>query len=188
MRTSGVASSGSLWMALAILFLLFALQAPAKEVLLTTQQPFCIDNNTSLIIEDASSTQGAIWLKLYDRKETIDSDMIRLGEHLNYGGENITLNKIYSGGDSDLIALNIEDKRISSETYGNASLKNMTNRANSTEAPSAYSLLVHNINTTNNINIIIFNSSDKQPIDRNASQRSQAAPGESQSQRYPPFS
>ena len=189
MRSSGVAGHGSLWIALAILFSLFSLQAASKEVLLTTQQPFSIDNNTSLIIEDTSSPQGAIWLKLYTRNETIDSAMIRQGEYLKYCGKNITLNKIYSGGDSDLVALNIEDERIPySRTHGNVSLKNMTNSTNSTEAPSTYSHLVRNINTTNNMNNFIFNSSDMQPIGGNASQRSSAAPGESQSQIYPPSS
>ena len=80
------------------------------EVLLTTQQPFILDGNTTLVIEDASSPQGVIWLKLYGRNETIDSAVIRLGENLRYAGKNITLFKIYSGGDSDLVALKIENE------------------------------------------------------------------------------
>lgn len=164
MESSGVAGHGSLWIALAILFFLFSLQASAREVLLGTQQPFGIDNNTSLIIEDTSSPQGAIWLEIYTGNETIDSAMIRLGEHLKCGGKNITFNKIYSGGDSDLVALNIEDEKILPfGANGNVSFKNMTNSTNSTEAPFAYSPLVLNINTPNNINSTIFNGSYKQP-------------------------
>jgi len=122
MKYSGVADYGSLWMAFAILFFLLVLRASAMEVLLTTQQPFVLDKNTTLVIEDVSPPQGVIWLKLYARNETVGSAVISQGEHLRYAGKNITLFKIYSGGDSDLVELKIENEMTnSSKARGNAS-------------------------------------------------------------------
>ena len=132
MRYPVVAEHRSLWIALAILFFLLVSRASAMEVLLTTQQPFILDGNTTLVIEDSSSTQGVIWLKLYSRNETTDSAVMSLGEHLRYAGKNITLLRIYSGGDSDLVTLKIENVlKNSSKAYGNASQRSMAAPAES---------------------------------------------------------
>jgi len=132
MRYPGVAEHGSLWMALAILFFLLVLRASAMEVLLTTQQPFFLDRNTTLVIEDSNSPQGVIWLELYGRNGTIVEAVIRLGEHLRYAEKNITLLKIYSGGDSDLVVLKIEN-----------AMKNASNASNNTIFNRSYKQAIY---------------------------------------------
>ncbi len=188
MRSSGVAGLGSLWMALAILFFSLILRASALDVLLTTQQSFNLDGNTTLVIEDANSQQGVIWIKLYSRKETVDSAVIRLGGHLRYAGRNITFRRIYSGGDSDLVSLRIE--REKALTYiANASIANTINVTDPNGITSDLSLMVHCINATanNTTSIVsILAPSNRQFIGQNASQRPMAALLGSQSQRYPP--
>ncbi|MFB3765255.1 MAG: hypothetical protein ACE14P_08400 [Methanotrichaceae archaeon] len=150
-------------MALAILLILIILRASAEEVLLETQQAFDLDNNTTLVIEDTNSLQAVIWLKLYSRNETVNSTVIRQGGHLSYAGKNITLYKIYSGSNIDLVVLKIENEITnSSRAFDNALTANRT--------PSS-----------------IIKRSDEQIIGRSASQISTAAPEESRSQRHPPF-
>ncbi len=173
MNNPGSAGPVCLLIALAILFLLPAPRAYAGDVLLTTQQAFGLDRNTTLVIEDTDSPQGVIWLKLYSRNETVDSAVIGLGEHLSYAGKNITLYKIYSGSDIDLVALEIENETTrSSKGYDKASTTNMTHNIDSIANPLAHTLLVHASDSstiTNTTNNILFNRSDKQIIGQNAS-------------------
>lgn len=117
-----------LWVIGAVmLFLILAMPTCAEEVLLSAQQPFCMGNNTTLVIEDVDPLQGVAWLKIYCGNRTIDSAIIGLGGHIEYGGGNMTLQKIYSGGDGDLVTFDMENETNGFATIsGNASVSNMT--------------------------------------------------------------
>lgn len=127
-----------LWVIWAIILSLQALPTCAEEVLLSAQQPFCMGNNTTLVIEDIDPLQSVAWLKIYCGNRTVDSAVIGLGGHLGYRGCNLTMQKIYSGGEDDLVAFDIENETIGSAAIsGNASISNTTLSSCVSAAPPA---------------------------------------------------
>jgi hypothetical protein len=99
----------------------------AELVLLSIPQPFSLGNNTTLVIEDVDAKQGVVWLNICYDNRTVDSAVIGIGGHHVYGGSNLTLQKIYSGGNNDLVALDIENETgLTNMTYGDASFSNVT--------------------------------------------------------------
>jgi hypothetical protein len=114
--------SAKAWMIIAVLISFLALPAYAEDVLLSIPQPLSLGNNTTLVIEDADTQQGVVWLNVFCDNRTIGSAVIGLGGHLVYCGRNMTLQRIYSGGYNDLVALDIENETGSfTATVENAS-------------------------------------------------------------------
>lgn len=81
----------------------------AEEVLLATQQPFALEGGTTLVVEDVDPRQGKIWLDIYGRNVSHDSAVLGLGENLSGRGVNLTVTRIYAGGEVDLVALEINE-------------------------------------------------------------------------------
>ncbi len=95
-------------------YLMLAMQwitilACAEEILLATQQPFALDGGTTLVVEDVDPRQGKIWLDIYGRNVSHDSAVLGLGENLSGRGVNLTVIRIYAGGEVDLVALEINE-------------------------------------------------------------------------------
>jgi hypothetical protein len=93
-------------------YLMLAIQgiiiiACAEEILLATQQPFALESGTTLVVEDVDPRQGKIWLDLYGKNASHDSAVLGLGENLSSRGVNLTVTRIYAGGEVDLVALEI---------------------------------------------------------------------------------
>jgi hypothetical protein len=81
--------------------------ACAEEILLATQQPFALESGTTLVVEDVDPRQGKIWLDLYGKNASHDSAVLGLGDNISCRGVNLTVVRIYAGGEVDLVALEI---------------------------------------------------------------------------------
>lgn len=80
-----------------------------EGVLLHTQQPYSISSNRTLVAEDVDPSSGVVWLKLYSRNETLKSSLLGVGGHFDYGHINITVKKIYAGGERDLVEIGLNN-------------------------------------------------------------------------------
>jgi hypothetical protein len=78
-----------------------------EGILLHTQQPYSISDNRTLVAEDVDPSAGAVWLKLYSRNETLKSSLLGVGGHFDYDHTNLSVNKIYAGGEMDLVELGL---------------------------------------------------------------------------------
>jgi hypothetical protein len=113
---------GRAWMIVAVLISSLALPAYTEDVLLSVPQPLSLGNNTTLVIEDVDTQQNVVWLNIYCDNRTVDSAVMGIGGRLVCCGRNITLQRIYSGGCNDLVALNIGNETGSfNATVENAS-------------------------------------------------------------------
>lgn len=90
----------------------------ADDILLATQQPFCLSENMTLIVEDMDPQQGVVWLEIYNKSQngTRNSTVLGLGEHLNCSEANLTLKEIYAGEKEDLVSLEFNSERNASRT------------------------------------------------------------------------
>ncbi len=112
------------WAIRIVLLSILVLPSYSDEVLLSTEQPFSLGNNTTLVIEDVNPPQGVVWLKLYGMNETLGSAVLGIGGYLKYDNVNLTVCRIYAGGDSDLVAflVNNETTAYASGASSNDSL------------------------------------------------------------------
>jgi hypothetical protein len=80
-----------------------------EGILLHTQQPYNISANRTLVAEDVDPSAGVVWLKLYSRNETLKSSLLGVGGHFDYDHTNLTVNKIYAGGERDLVEIGLNN-------------------------------------------------------------------------------
>ena len=95
----------------AILAVAGAIMIPAwgEEILLYTQQPYSISANRTLVAEDVDPHSGVVWLKLYCKNEALESALLGVGDHFGYDNLNLTIIKIYAGGERDLVRLELDN-------------------------------------------------------------------------------
>ena len=105
-----------------------------EVLLLHTQQPYNISDNRTLVAEDVDPSAGVVWLKLYSRNETLKSSLLGVGGHFDYDHTNLTVNKIYAGGELDLVEIGL-NKRSSANSSEH--LVPANNSINSSENTSA---------------------------------------------------
>jgi hypothetical protein len=100
----------------AAMFAVWAGMIPASsdEILLYSQQPYNLSANRTLVAEDVDPHSGVVWLKLYSGNEALKSDVLSVGGRFGYIGYNLTVRKIYAGGDRDLVELEIDYNNSSS--------------------------------------------------------------------------
>jgi hypothetical protein len=114
-----------------------------EVILLHTQQPYSISDNRTLVAEDVDPSAGVVWLKLYSRNETLKSSLLGVGGHFDYDHTNLTVNKIYAGGDRDLLEMglnnssevNRSERPISANISTNASKNVSLNLTLNTSGP-----------------------------------------------------
>lgn len=82
----------------------------AEEVLLATQQPFDLADGTILVVEDVDPQQGVVWLGISGQNVTPDSAVLSLGENFSCCEKDMMVSKIYTGGEGDLVALEIHNE------------------------------------------------------------------------------
>jgi hypothetical protein len=104
-----------------------------EGILLHTQQPYSISSNRTLVAEDVDPSAGVVWLKLYSRNETLKSSLLGVGSHFDYDHTNLTVKKIYAGGERDLVEIGLnnssEDNRAGNLVSANTST-NISSTAN----------------------------------------------------------
>lgn len=100
-----------------------------QEILLYTQRPYNLTNNTTLVAEDVDPHAGVVWLKLYSRNQTLKSALVGVGDRFIYNNTNLTVSKIYAGGDRDLVELNADNGRNHSYNNSNHKINGNNNRS-----------------------------------------------------------
>lgn len=90
----------------AILLVLLLGPALSDEFLLTPQQSLMLGNRT-LLIEDADSQSGLVWFSIVEQKKSPQSMVVAAGTALSFGEVTVSVDRIYAGGDLDLVALSV---------------------------------------------------------------------------------
>ncbi len=92
------------------------LTSSAYEIILATQQPLKLNENTTISVEDVDPQQGMVWLEIYNQSQnrTLDSAVLGLGERLNCSGLDLAVKRIYAGGAGDLVSIEINAERNNS--------------------------------------------------------------------------
>lgn len=98
-----------------------------QEILLYTQQPYNLTNNRTLVAEDVDPHAGVVWLKLYSRNQTLKSALVGVGDRFIYNNTNLTVSKIYAGGDRDLVELKINNSNNNSSSLNSSERHNSLN-------------------------------------------------------------
>ncbi len=80
--------------------------ALAEEFLLTPQQSLMLGNRT-LLIEDADSQAGLVWLSVLEEKKSTQSMVVAAGDAFCCGEATISVERIYAGDGTDLVALSV---------------------------------------------------------------------------------
>jgi hypothetical protein len=114
-----------------------------EVILLHTQQPYLISDNMTLVAEDVDPQAGVVWLKLYSRNETLKSALLGAGGQFSYDHTNLTVNRIYVGGERDLVELklnksvgaNRSEYAVSANSSTNISSNALLNSSAPSKAP-----------------------------------------------------
>lgn len=87
-----------------------------EGILLHTQQPYSISANRTLVAEDVDPSAGMVWLKLYSGNETLKSSLLGVGGHFDYDHTNLTVDKIYAGGERDLVEIGLNNSSVANRS------------------------------------------------------------------------
>jgi hypothetical protein len=98
-----------------------------QDILLYTQQPYNLTNNRTLVAEDVDPHAGVVWLKLYSGNQTLKSALVGVGDYFSYNNTNLTVSKIYAGGDRDLVELKIDNSNDNSSPFNSSERRNPLN-------------------------------------------------------------
>ena len=90
----------------AVLLVLLLTPALAEEFLLTPQQSLMLGSRT-LLIEDADSQAGLVWLSVLEGKKSTQSMVVAAGDAICCGEVTISVQRIYAGDGTDLVALSV---------------------------------------------------------------------------------
>ena len=105
-----------------------------EELLLHTQQPYSISDNRTLVAEDVDPSAGVVWLKLYSRNEALKSSLLGVGGHFDYDNTSLTVNKIYAGGERDLVELELNKSSSANRSEHQVPANNSVNSSANTSA------------------------------------------------------
>ena len=105
-----------------------------EVILLHTQQPYSISDNRTLVAEDVDPSAGVVWLKLYSRNEALKSSLLGVGDHFDYDHTNLTVNKIYAGGERDLVELGLNESSSANRSEHQVPVNNSINSTANTSA------------------------------------------------------
>lgn len=85
--------------------------AGGAEVFMSTRERITFEENLTLVVMDVEPEAGVVWLELRDDGDPVKSSVLRTGEIFVYDergkGLNLTVLKIYAGGERDLVDLEI---------------------------------------------------------------------------------
>ena len=105
-----------------------------EVLLLHTQQPYSISDNRTLVAEDVDPSAGVVWLKLYSRNEALKSSLLGVGGHFEYDNTSLTVNKIYAGGERDLVELELNKSSSANRSEHQVPANNSINSSAKTSA------------------------------------------------------
>ena len=87
--------------------------ACGAEVFMSTRESLTFAENLTLVVMDVEpgAGEGVVWLELRDEHGPLKSSVLRAGESFSYDergeGLNLTVTRIYSGGEKDLVDLEL---------------------------------------------------------------------------------
>jgi hypothetical protein len=99
-----------------ILLAVFIYPAHAEEILLSAQQNLTLGNST-LVVEDADSQAGRVWLRVFTDHGPPQSFAAIVGEAFRFGELTFRVLRIYAGDGTDLVALEIHSKKMPLDWY-----------------------------------------------------------------------
>ncbi len=92
--------------------------AIGAEVFMSTRECLTFADNLTLVVMDVEpgAGSGVVWLELRDEHIPLKSSVLRAGESFAYDergeGLNLTVTRIYAGGERDLVELDIESGEV----------------------------------------------------------------------------
>ncbi|VVB71688.1 Uncharacterised protein [uncultured archaeon] len=89
-----------------LFFSVLIFQVQGKEVLLAPHENITLENCT-LILEDADSQEGKVWVSFSCDQDAPVSSVLGLGEPNRFGRLTLVVKRIYAGDGRDLVALDI---------------------------------------------------------------------------------
>jgi hypothetical protein len=87
--------------------------AYCEKVLISTEEPLILGENLILVAEDIDLATGSVWVDLYNGSSMVQSGIVNLGGHINRSGINVTIEGVYAGDKSDLVAIEINRPEVS---------------------------------------------------------------------------
>ncbi len=102
-----------------------ALQSSGERALISTEEPYSLGKNLTLVAEDADPSSKAVWIDIYHGNSTFVSGILGLGRSISCQGINLTIAGIYAGGKNDLIAIEVERTNAT----GNGTAENVSSAA-----------------------------------------------------------
>jgi hypothetical protein len=94
--------------------------ASCAEVFMSTRESLTFADNLTLVVMDvepgAGGGEGVVWLELRDEHRPLKSSILKTGESFAYDGRgeglNLTVTRIYAGGERDLVDLELESGEV----------------------------------------------------------------------------
>ncbi|MGC9514730.1 hypothetical protein [Methanocrinis sp.] len=92
--------------------------AIGAEIFMSTRECLTFADNLTLVVMDVEPGAGAgvVWLELRDEDVPLKSSILKTGESFAYeergAGLNLTVTRIYVGGERDLVELDIESGEV----------------------------------------------------------------------------
>lgn len=101
---------------LLVSILLIMQTAGGAEVFMSTRECLTFADNLTFIVMDVEPGAGVVWLELRDEHGLLKSSVLKTGESFAYDergeGLNLTVTRIYAGGERDLVDLDLESGEI----------------------------------------------------------------------------
>jgi hypothetical protein len=92
--------------------------AGGAEVFMSTRERITFADNLTVVVMDVEPGTGVVWLELRDEHGPLKSSILATGESFSYDargeGLNLTVLRIYAGGERDLVDLEV----VSGEVVG----------------------------------------------------------------------
>jgi hypothetical protein len=96
--------------------------ASCAEVFMSTRESLTFADNLTLVVMDLEpgtgegEGEGVVWLELRDEHGPLKSSILKAGESFSYDergeGLNLTVTRIYAGGERDLVDLDLESGEV----------------------------------------------------------------------------
>jgi len=92
--------------------------AGGAEVFMSTRESLTFADNLTLVVMDVEPGpgEGVVWLELRDEHGPLKSSVLKTGESFAYDergeGLNLTVTRIYAGGERDLVDLELESGEV----------------------------------------------------------------------------
>ena len=92
--------------------------AGGAEVFMSTRESLTFADNLTLVVMDVEpgAGEGVVWLELRDEHGPLKSSILKTGESFAYDergeGLNLTVTRIYAGGERDLVDLDLESGEV----------------------------------------------------------------------------